>query len=801
MAKTLPLTYLTDRIFEKTFMKAVIQKAVLLAVFTFIVTAAKANDFYVDFATGDNSSSRTGQDSALPWKTIPYALSRISGQGHTIHVASGTYPLDSQLLLPAGISLAGAGNTTVFKLNSNLHLQPNDGLSHINNVMMRLEVGNNTGIQTLRDFKIDGENKHLWGGIYINARSNMDIYNITVVNTYFTGIWLTDMTNSSLHHSYFENCAWGRSDNNVNYQSGAVQLGNNLQNINLYNLIVKEGTPGQPLYGYGMKVMGTSNGNIMDGVRVYNSEFTCNPLGIWDGGRAPNIAVEWHSVKVKNCELHHNTFNNNVSLVNDINPNTGSEVSVKVYGNKFIKPSGTGSDGYYALELLENNAEIAGNHFDGGIWPIALWQRRSASGWNIHHNTFTNIRGVSWLGGVYVLVDSASTLNDVKFWNNTCYINQSDFAFAFLAFKQNSSITNAAVRNNIFTKAVTGGSTPIVLATMNGGNVSNAMATFNCLHNVSAGSEADLASDNIPSPPLLVANGDMPEPFFHLQTGSPCINAGTKVDPLDPDEHPDMGAYEFEGTPGGPLADTLDFGAQASGIDMMDDSFYTDVAGVAVNFDDNIQHYDGSMWMGGPDHTPNNRMAFFPDATASSVTFSHQVQVPSLWINMLVYGSFGGVVTGKLNGSQVWTKSIPGSSYGSWYAVTTGAGLEINELTFTGVQNYGLDDITIVNTNPGAAGGRISKGEALNVPAASGVETLNNELNVYPNPVRAGQTVQLILPGTGSVKLIDSNGRILKQADIIGGQQAEMSTDGLSGLYLLKVYSRNGTRSVKIVVH
>ncbi|MCI0694712.1 DUF1565 domain-containing protein [candidate division KSB1 bacterium] len=74
-----------------------------------------ADDFYVDAAKGSNTTGTGSQEK--PWFTISFALSRITGNGHIIHVAPGTYdtvmdgvfPEIFPLLIRSGISLIGAG--------------------------------------------------------------------------------------------------------------------------------------------------------------------------------------------------------------------------------------------------------------------------------------------------------------------------------------------------------------------------------------------------------------------------------------------------------------------------------------------------------------------------------------------------------------------------------------------------------------------------------------------------------------------------------------------------------------------
>jgi len=86
----------------------------IIAAVLWQLSTAQANDYYVNATTGSNTPGNGTQ--TKPWKTISYALSQITGTGHRIYVAAGTYdtvmdgvfPEVFPLLLRNGISLIGA---------------------------------------------------------------------------------------------------------------------------------------------------------------------------------------------------------------------------------------------------------------------------------------------------------------------------------------------------------------------------------------------------------------------------------------------------------------------------------------------------------------------------------------------------------------------------------------------------------------------------------------------------------------------------------------------------------------------
>jgi fibronectin type 3 domain-containing protein len=76
--------------------------------------AAVANDYYVNAATGSDTPGNGSL--ASPWKTITYALDHISGTGHTLYVAPGTYNISLgetfPILMKNSVSLVGSDATT-----------------------------------------------------------------------------------------------------------------------------------------------------------------------------------------------------------------------------------------------------------------------------------------------------------------------------------------------------------------------------------------------------------------------------------------------------------------------------------------------------------------------------------------------------------------------------------------------------------------------------------------------------------------------------------------------------------------
>jgi hypothetical protein len=130
---------------------------------------ARAGDFYVDAKKGSNTTGDGSKEK--PWFTISFALAKITGSGHTLHVAPGTYdtvmdgvfPEIFPLLIRSGISLIGAGaDSTIIDAKGS-------------NTVMRFENTGSAQIKiegfTIRNGKSSGT-----GGLYV-FNSNVIIQN------------------------------------------------------------------------------------------------------------------------------------------------------------------------------------------------------------------------------------------------------------------------------------------------------------------------------------------------------------------------------------------------------------------------------------------------------------------------------------------------------------------------------------------------------------------------------------------------------------------------------------------------
>jgi hypothetical protein len=185
-------------------------------------TYQTGSTYYV--STSGNNTPTHGTASS-PWRSLRYAVARVpANAGHTIKLAAGTYIEDGIIEVPPGVSIEGAGkDQTIIKAVSSFYYYPASPAYSYEKFLISLNSGGYiAGRQVLKNFTIDGDGKKLHGGIYVKYRTNVNIENVKVQFTNFTGIWLWDLKDSGMKNVTTYNCSWASSG----WQSGAINVGN-----------------------------------------------------------------------------------------------------------------------------------------------------------------------------------------------------------------------------------------------------------------------------------------------------------------------------------------------------------------------------------------------------------------------------------------------------------------------------------------------------------------------------------------------------------------------------------------------
>ena len=181
-----------------------------------------ADNFYVDARKGSNSTGDGSKEK--PWFTISFALSKITGAGHAIQVAPGTYdtvmdgvfPEIFPLLIRSGISLIGVGaDSTIIDAKAS-------------NTAMRFE---NTGSAQIKieGFTIRGGKNSAGGGVFLQNSNVLVQHNLFDRNEQAAGssgggaITIESGTVVVIQNAFTNNKAGG--------SGGAITVGNGTVSI------------------------------------------------------------------------------------------------------------------------------------------------------------------------------------------------------------------------------------------------------------------------------------------------------------------------------------------------------------------------------------------------------------------------------------------------------------------------------------------------------------------------------------------------------------------------------------------
>ena len=522
---------------------------------------ASATDYYISPSGSDGNSGSSGS----PWRTLAYAASQ-SSSGDLIHVTAGTYVESSRVNLPAGVSIIGAGNSSIIQSNYSVG-------SDLDDAILRLYSSSlNTTGQSISYLMIDGQNWTSLRAIATTDRNNVEISNCTIQNFNNAAITVNSSSGDgafvsglSIHDCVInDDCsvAPGGQDGDGSITMYGVD-GVNIYNNSFTQTARSAGSNGDIIrgiceYGFGWK-----------NVKIYNNTFT-KPNS---NGTDYNFTIEaW--VLSDNCEFYNNTFNG----TGGIDP-CGIEKGNGTYGLSIHDNTFQASANF---AQVSNSPSQQGINFEtqGGGSPVSSQQYiyiynnyfkympnpirfdfTIAGGGSaaymdhiyIYDNVFdqfgyTNNVGVSM--GVYMNDHSQSpiTYDNIHIYNNT-FVGNSYSQQGVYWNTYGSAHTNFSIDNNIFYGLK---SYPVYFNSLgNSASVTTISVQNNDYYNNGNNSPSyggvtmynKTEQNSITTNPLFVSSSD-----YHLQSGSPAIDAGINVGLPFSGNAPDIGRYEYSGS-------------------------------------------------------------------------------------------------------------------------------------------------------------------------------------------------------------------------------------------------------------
>lgn len=495
--------------------------------------ASTATTYYVATTGSDTTGNGT---SSNPWRTLAYAVTKVpSGQGHIIHLKSGTFVETSPISVPVGVNIEGEGaDYTIIK-------------SNISNALIKLESSSKTsGSQWLKNFKIDGDNKKLDYGISIKGREWVEVHGIVFSNCEISGLTIMSTSASAAAQPSFYikgikvyNCTFNYCGKDYsNWTSGNLMIsgtdGGDIYNINI--------TDNQ---GYGIKFNPSGYGWIK-GTKIHDCTISVNEYdALWGSDAAIEI---WNPIE--GCEIYNVNSSTWFSIVDNANLNSNPTNTIKVHDNRIVYTRNNNDT--EGIEFQVGGGECYNNYIENTYTGIALWGIDCKYQLNniIRHNVIYNPKAVQdeWHAGIWLWsTQSKSTLtNGTKIYHN---VIDGTARGVWLKCEWYSLLKDTKIRNNIFINL----QDSAITTSDNVQAIQNTTATNNCyynvpmfLHNYHGQTYNFYQSNNYNNDPGLKKTGNRPDPFYRpSSSGSFIINKGIDVGYQYNGSAPDIGRFEY----------------------------------------------------------------------------------------------------------------------------------------------------------------------------------------------------------------------------------------------------------------
>jgi hypothetical protein len=484
------------------------------------------------------SDANSGSSSA-PWKTLAYACSKATATGDIIHVNAGTYLETIQCVLAVGVSIEGDGVTSYIKSHY-ASIRGGSGISGAAINLTSASQGTN-GNQHISFIKLDGDRQTgtsdgstAFVGILVKMRSNVKIYNCTIVNFFTGGIAFHGSAPYQQPSTYatgnkIYNCILTDNGDTDNTWSGAGEIEIGGQD----GLLIHDNT----IHGTG-KAQG-HNGNILSGVhynkgiKYYNNKSYKND----DEGGQWNFHIEmWNTDG--GFEVYNNEFwggDTGIDIAGAWNKKGSYDYSWYVHDNLFTGIPVVSGNGKYCIDM-ENKSVldvwIYRNHFLNRPTPINVTNGTSANaelrriyicynimekcGWN-NSNNYINLLNFNIRGDMVV--------EDVFINNNVISGDQVTYTTA-IKLDNKGTITNFNIINNIIEHNQNATWLNVINnGTINGLHLNNNILFKNANNNDPVFTGKSIRNyeflNNQKVDPLFVSSTD-----FHLQATSPAIRKG-----------------------------------------------------------------------------------------------------------------------------------------------------------------------------------------------------------------------------------------------------------------------------------
>ncbi|QHG14830.1 right-handed parallel beta-helix repeat-containing protein [Nostoc sp. ATCC 53789] len=512
------------------------------------------------------TGSDTGGDGSLgkPLRTLAYAAKRVQpNQNYTIYLNAGVYRETEATVLPPGVNIEGAGESSVTITSNGAIPAPgiNTGstdwsLWHYGSIIQLVSpsysgssprygapsemVEATDGNQTLSGFTIDGNGKIIKAGVWVENRNNVTMHNVTFKDFQHSGAVFTRgnmwwfvplpegkwMKNTTIHDCTFINSA---ADGVSGGSTGNLRLGG-LDGADIYNITIRENK------GYGIKFIHVGH---LRNVKIHDCDIQVPEV---DSQWSEDASIELWNLSYGN-EIYNVTCNTWLSMVNhavmnDYQPTATHPSNLKMR-NVRIKDI-DGQSVKESIEVALSGVEISDSYFQDKGFGIAIWGGKAWGGSienhniNIHNNIFANVaRKVQFGFGNSTAVFIPDLATNIKIHNNV---------FDTLGNSlQLNSADKISIKNNVFLNSqgddVQGGNN-IAFTNNLRRNTNPAKPTWQIRFAANA--------TNIQGDPRFTGTGDRWNSYYKAASSrSLMVDRGTNVGLPYSGSAPDIGRWEW----------------------------------------------------------------------------------------------------------------------------------------------------------------------------------------------------------------------------------------------------------------
>ncbi len=517
----------------RKFLNFTIKKSFMLTLMLTLVAfvAVNATDYHV---SPEGNDGNNGSESN-PWLTLSHATGQVTSVGDIIHLAAGTYDINSTCNVSPGVSIIGAGiDVTILNGNAGKPIRLKSPAGEGDHCAGTIDYSNITsgGGQEIAHFTMNNPGNTAGEFIEIEWRKNVHLHHLKLNRAENKGISLiVNTANIEISNVCVYECG-----HEATHSLGGITSQGYADNIHIHDCFVSNYER-----GYGIKFFGlwgsyadcdNKYDAIVKNVLIENTTVRGKHIAQWGGG-TPNFAVEFVNMTLQEAEIRNCDFDQAISAVPG--QHVLGDYSIWVHNNRLAPKT-------WVIEAHADNAIYSNNFIDmsnyeyGGANAFTYYADEDVNNVKIHHNIIYGEVGALYHSKYN---DKGRTIQNLEFVNNSVYANGGSYDLFNLG-----STNSADIRNNVID--CSGRQKP----DLSGGQTISGIISNNILQNVNMTGISGTIENNKFESPQWAGSGDMPSPYFVPSSGGNLEDTGVDLGYAFHGTTPDIGAYESDGSQG-----------------------------------------------------------------------------------------------------------------------------------------------------------------------------------------------------------------------------------------------------------